>query len=356
MTSFSEPENEMADTLVYAGTYTNKGGRGTYAFRFREEDGGLEPIGDPAKSESPSFLTIHPSRQYLYATNETDPGLVTAYSIQDSGSLEKLNEHPSHGAAPCHLMCDATGKYLIVVNYTSGTVSMYPIESDGSLGEASQTIQHEGSSILPRQTGPHAHSVNIDAQNRYAYVADLGMDKVVIYEMDLNLGKLNAVGHIDTAPGAGPRHFDFHPNGKNAYLINEIGCTVSALDYDASTGALKEINTLSTLPGEVEQGFSTADIHVHPNGTLVYGSNRGHNTIVCYSIDSTGAIQFVERTPVEAVPRNFAIDPTGTFLLSAGQESGKTTSFRIDRESGTLTPTGASTDIPGCVCLQFLAR
>ena len=224
------------------------------------------------------------------------------------------------------------------------------------LSEAVQVIQHEGSSILPRQTGPHAHSVNIDPQNRFIYVADLGMDKVVIYEMDLEIGQLHYRGNIDTAPGAGPRHFDFHPNGKNAYLINEIGCTVTALTYDASSGGLSEINTLSTVPGEVEKGFSTADIHVHPNGKFVYGSNRGHNTIACYAIAEDGSITFVERTDVEAVPRNFAIDPSGMFLLSAGQDSGKTTSFRINGETGALTATGASADIPGCVCLQFLER
>ena len=347
----------MAETLVYAGTYKNKGGKGTYGFRFRDDDGGLDPIGDPAESDSPSFVTIHPNGQSLYVTNEGDPGQVTAYAIGDDGSLTELNRQSSHGAAPCHLMCDATGKILIVVNYTSGTVATYPLQADGSLGEASQVIQHEGSSILSRQTGPHAHSVNIDPQNRFAYVADLGMDKVLVYEMDIEAGTLSLVSDLDTKPGAGPRHFDFHPNGKHAYLINEIGCTVSALGYDASSGALTELNTMSTLPGEVEQGFSTADIHVHVDGRFVYGSNRGHNTIACYLIDDeTGAIMFSGRTDVEAVPRNFAIDPTGSFLLSAGQDSGKTTSFRIDGETGALTPTGAVTEIPGRVCLQFLSR
>jgi 6-phosphogluconolactonase len=344
-----------SDLFVYAGTYTNRGGKGTCGFRFGGEDGGLDPIGE-AFSENPSYVTIHPSGSFLYATNENNGGGVTAYAIDAGGQLAQINEQPSHGDAPCHLMCDATGRFLIVVNYTSGSVSMYPVGEDGALGEASHKIQHEGSSVGPRQVGPHAHSVNIDAQNRFAYVADLGMDKVVVYEMDLDNGKLNRVSDLDAAPGAGPRHFDFHPNGKNAYLINEIGCTVSALHYDAATGALREINTLSTVPGEVEKGFSTADIHVHPNGKFVYGSNRGHNTISCYSIDSSGAISFVERTVVEAVPRSFAIDPSGTFLLSAGQDSGKTTSFRIDAESGALTRTGATADIPGCVCLQFLER
>ncbi|MEE2753843.1 MAG: lactonase family protein, partial [Candidatus Latescibacterota bacterium] len=286
----------MADDLfVYAGTYTNRGGKGTYAFRFCPEDGGLDEIGEAVHSENPSFLTIHPSGRFLYATNENNGGAVTAYTIEDSGSLVFLNEQPSHGDAPCHLVCDTTGKFLIVVNYTSGTVSMYPVDDDGSLGDASHKIQHEGSSVGPRQQGPHAHSVNIDAQNRFAYVADLGMDKVLIYEMNLKNGKLNRVGDIDTKPGAGPRHFDFHPNRKNAYLINEIGCTVTALTYDAATGALGNINTISTLPGEVEKGFSTADIHVHPNGKFVYGSNRGHNTIACYLIDDQGTIAFVDR-------------------------------------------------------------
>ncbi len=345
----------MADYLVYAGTYTRKNSVGIYVFRFNEEDGSLESVADPVPCSNPSFLAVHPGGKSIYAANEDDAGGVTAYGIAEGGVLAKLNEQPSHGADPCHLMCDATGRFLIVANYTSGTVSVYPTQNDGRLGEASERIQHEGSSILPRQTGPHAHSVNIDAQNRFAYLADLGMDQVVIYEMDLEQGRLRPAGRLDTASGAGPRHFHFHPNGRNAYLINEIGCTLSALAYDASSGALEEINTLSTLPGEVEEGFSTADVHVHPNGRFVYGSNRGHNTIACYSIDqTTGAIEFVERTDVEPVPRNFAIDPTGNFLLSAGSNSGKTTSFRIDGDTGSLTPTGAVADIPECVCLIFV--
>lgn len=347
----------MADTYVYAGTYTRKGSVGIYPFQFNPTDGSLEPVAEPVPASNPSFLAIHPTGKYLYAANEDGVGAVTAYEIGSGGGLTHLNEQPSHGAAPCHLMCDATGAFLIVANYTSGTVSVYPTGSDGRLGEATEKIQHSGSSILERQQGPHAHSVNIDAQNRFAYLADLGMDQVVIYEIEINRGKLRPAGYLDTAPGAGPRHFDFHPNGKNAYLINEIGCTMSALSYDPKFGSLEEINTLSTLPGEVEQGFSTADVHVHPNGKFVYGSNRGHNTIACYSIDeATGAIEFVARTDVEPVPRNFAIDPSGSFLLSAGSNSNKTTTFAIDRDTGALSPTGAVTDIPECVCLLFVPQ
>jgi 6-phosphogluconolactonase len=345
----------VAEYYVYAGTYTRKDSVGIYPFKFNPADGSLEPVAEPAPSSNPSFLAVHPTGKFLYAANEDEVGGVTAYEIQAGGGLSKLNEQPSHGSAPCHLMCEATGKFLIVANYTSGTVSMCPTGSDGHLGEATEKIQHAGSSILPRQTGPHAHSANIDAQNRFAYLADLGMDQVVIYEMDVQRGKLRPAGHLKTAPGAGPRHFHFHPNGKNAYLINEIGCTVSALNYDSTSGALEEINTLSTLPGEVEKGFSTADIHVHPNGKFVYGSNRGHNTIACYRTDqATGAIEFVDRTDVEPVPRNFAIDPSGTYLLAAGSNSGKTTTFKIDGETGSLTSTGIVTEIPECVCLLFV--
>jgi 6-phosphogluconolactonase len=343
-------------TFVYAGTYANRGGKGIYRFRFRQEDGGLEPLGTPAPAESPSFLALHPSGNYLYATNENDVGTVTAYSIDADGALTELNGQPSHGAAPCHLTCDRSGRVLIVVNYTSGTVSSYPIAGNGHLAAATQTIQHAGSSVLPRQTQAHAHSVNIDAQNRFAYIADLGIDKVMIYEMDLDAATLSVAGSLETAPGAGPRHFAFHPNDQRAYLINEIGCTLTALRYDRSNGQLHPINTLATVPGEVEPGFSTADVHVHPNGKFVYGSNRGHNSIACFQIGDDGAITFVARTPVEPVPRNFAIDPDGHFLLSAGQDTGTTTSFRIDPQTGALTPTGAQTSIPGCVCLQFLVR
>lgn len=342
----------MADYIVYTGSYTREESVGTCVFRFDSSTGALEQAADPAPSSNPSFLALHPTGRFLYAANEDDEGAVTAYAIQEGGGLLRLNEQPSHGAAPCHLMCDATGKILIVANYTSGTVSVYPLGDDGSLGEASEKIQHSGSSILPRQQGPHAHSVNIDSQNRFAYVADLGMDQVVIYEINVDRGKLRPAGHLKTAAGAGPRHFHFHPNGKNAYLINEIGCTLSALSYDASSGALEEINTLSTLPGEVEEGFSTADVHVHPNGRFVYGSNRGHNTIACFSLDDVGAISFVDRTDVDPVPRNFAIDPTGTYLLSAGSNSGITTTFRIDENTGALSKVSEA-PIPECVCLLF---
>jgi 6-phosphogluconolactonase len=236
---------------------------------------------------------------------------------------------------------------------------MYPVQVDGRLGAASDIVQHYGSSVDPeRQTAPYAHSVNIDPDNRYALVADLGMDKVMVYRLDLEQGKLvpNDPPFASLHAGAGPRHLAFHPNRKYVYVINELDSTMTAFSYLAEAGELSEIQTLSTLPeGYPGEQSSCADIHVAPSGKFVYGSNRGHDSIAIFAVDlATGKLSLVGHESTQGkTPRNFAIDPSGTFLLAANQDSSTVVSFRIDQQTGELHPTGDVAQIPTPVCLKF---
>jgi 6-phosphogluconolactonase len=279
-----------------------------------------------------------------------------------SGALTLLNQQSSVGDGPCYLIVDKAGKNVLVANYGGGSVSVLPVGADGKLGEATAAIQHHGSSVNPqRQKEPHAHSINLDAANRFAFVADLGMDKVLIYKFDTTKGTLVANDPLSASvnPGAGPRHFAFHPGGRYAYVINEIQCTVTAFLYDASRGALTELQTISTLPDgeQVKPAYSTAEVQVHPSGKFLYGSNRGHDSIAVFAIDQkTGKLTRVENEPTQGkTPRNFGIDPTGAYLLAANQNSDSIVVFRIDPSTGALTPTGQSVAAPSPVCVKFVA-
>ena len=353
----------MSNTLAYVGTYTRDGSKGIYTFNYNADTGELSLIGT-TESENPSFLAIHPSGKYLYAVNEISEingekaGGISAFAIADSGELTPLNQQSVKGTGPCHLCIDATGKYALVANYGGGSVCVLPIAEDGSLQEASDFIQHEGSSVNERrQKEPHAHSINLDPQNRFAYVADLGMDKVLVYELNLDTGKLTLAQTTSVTPGEGPRHFDIHPNQKNAYLINEIGNTVNAYNYDAETGALSETQSINTLPPDFTETSHTADIHVSPDGKFVYGSNRGHDSIAIYAIGNDGKLTLVGIEPSGGKnPRNFGLDPSGNFLLAAHQDTNNIVTFRINKEDGTLTKTGAETEVPRAVCVKFLQK
>ena len=354
-------------SLVAVGTYTRTTSDGIYVCEFDGETGELDPVSSIAGAENPSFLALHPNGRTLYATSEIEDfegerqGALYAYDIdRDAGRLSLINVVGSGGAGPCHASVDATGRYLLAANYHGGSVCVAPINDDGSLEPLSCFIQHEGSSVNPnRQEQAHAHSINLDAQNRFAYVPDLGQDKVVIYRLDLERGELvaNDPAYVGTEAGTGPRHFDFHPNGTRAYVINELGCTITGYDYDSESGALTPFHTVGTLPAA---GFgrhnTTADIHVHPSGRFVYGSNRGHDSIAIFSVDEdTGRLTEAGHESTQGwTPRNFAIDPSGEFQLAANQDSDTIVSFRIGGESGALTPTGGVTEIPMPVCLRFL--
>ncbi len=358
-----------AEMMVYVGTYTRgTKSEGIYRCKLNLATGALQSLGVAARVDNPSFLALHPSGRFLYCVNEvgdfegTPAGAVSAFAISATdGSLRLLNQQSSGGAAPCHIVVDRSGRHLLVANYTGGSVASLPIGSDGQLGKITTLVQHEGSSITPRQKGPHAHSINLDAANKFAVAADLGLDRLLVYRFDAERGTLtaNATPGIAVAPGSGPRHFAFHPNGRFGYVINELALTVTALAYNPQRGVFSELQTISTVPDDADRkGLSTAEIRVHPSGRFLYGSNRGHDSLAVYRIDAdSGRLALVEIEPTGGrTPRNFFIDPTGTFLLAENQASGTIVVFRIDQERGNLAPTGHTIDIPAPVCIRMLAR
>jgi 6-phosphogluconolactonase len=268
-----------------------------------------------------------------------------------------LNQQSSEGAGPCYVSVEKTGKFLLVANYGQGSAAMLPIQPDGRLAPASDVIQHRGSGIDPgRQEGPHLHSILPDPANRYAFAQDLGIDKVMIYRMDLERGKLALHSETPVKPGAGPRHFVFHPTGGFAYLINELDSTIIAYAWDADRGALKELQTANALPDGFKGQSTCADIHVSQSGRFLYGSNRGHDSIVIYAIDErTGALKLVGHEPTWGrTPRGFDIDPTGAFLLTANQESHTIVTFRIDKRTGKLALTDHVAEVPSPVCVKMV--
>ncbi len=353
--------------LVFVGTYTEGASKGIYAYELNSRDGSLHLVGLAAETPSPSFLAIHPNKHLLYAVNEVEnfqgkkAGAVTGFSIdRETAKLEKINDASSGGPGPCHLSVDKSGKYVLVANYSGGSVEVLPINEKGQLGEPTAFIQHTGSGVnKERQGAPHAHSINLDSHNRFALAADLGLDKIFVYRFDAQTGSLtpNTFPFVQIAPGSGPRHFAFHPNGKNAYVIDEMLSTATAFTWDGANGVLQEIQTVSTLPNGPVAGNSTAEIQVHPSGKFLYGSNRGHNSIAVFSIDKTGRLTPVENESTRGkTPRNFGIDPSGRFLIAANQDSDSLAVFKIDQKTGALDPVGETVAAPKPVCVKFLPR
>ena len=361
----AEPKTAAKEYFVYVGTYTGKQSQGIYRFTFNAVTG---KVGKPelaGEATNPSFLALHPSGKNLYAVGEVNDvagkqgGGVSAFAIQPDGKLKLLSQASTVGSGPCHISVDKSGKMALVANYGGGSVVALPIKADGSVGEHTEFVQHTGKSVTPRQSQPNAHSVNLSPDNRFAFVADLGLDQVLIYKLDLAKGTLtpNDPPFVTVPPGSGPRHFTFHPGGKFAYVINEITCTMTAFSYDAKRGELKVIQTVSTLPaGEsVKPGYSTAEVVAHPNGKFLYGSNRGHDTIAVYAIGADGKITLVQNAPAEVkVPRNFNLDPTGQWLITAGQSSDNLAVFRVDQQTGKLEFTGTKLEVGAPVCVKFL--
>jgi 6-phosphogluconolactonase len=356
-----------ADCIVYIGTYTSGESEGIYAFRLDSDKGTLTRIAGVTKSKEPSFVAVHPSGRYLYAVNETSEfmgqpgGGITAYAIdQLTGTLTKINSQLSHGDHPCHLMIDRSGRCVALANYTGGSIAAYKIGKDGSLSEATCVIQHSGSSIDPRQQSAHAHSIDVDRNNRFVAVSDLGMDQVLTYRLNARKGLLTPAvdPFVKAVPGAGPRHFTFHPNGKFAFGINELDLTATAYAYNGRLGKLQSLQVISTLPpGEMRQaGQSTAEMYVHPSGKFLYGSNRGHHTIVVYQIDQqTGKLTYVENEGTQGeTPRSFGIDPSGRFLLALNQSTNSIALFHINQDTGVLEYTGTTVPCPAPVATAFL--
>jgi 6-phosphogluconolactonase len=352
--------------IVYVGTYTGQQSRGIYAFRFDPAAGKATTVELAAETANPSFLAIHPNRRFLYAVNEISAhengksGSISAYSI-DPGTcrLHLLNVVSSRGGSPCHLTVDKIGQYLFVANYGNGSVAVFPVNQDGTLGEASEYVQHTGSSVNPqRQQGPHAHQILLSADNRFALVPDLGLDKVFVYRVDAAKAGLspNNPQFVKLEPGAGPRHAAFHPNGRFVYVINEMRSTITAFSYDLDRGILQELQNASTLPEDFTGSNTCAEIAVHQSGRFLYGSNRGQDSIAVFSVDGgKGTLKLTEQVSTQGkLPRNFAIDPTGGYLFAANQGSGSVVVFRIDRSTGHLTATGEVLEVPSPVCVTFL--
>ncbi len=352
---------------VYVGTYTQRGSQGIYLAHLEQATGQLQLAGLAAEVTNPSFLAIHPNRRFLFAVGEVSKsaggpgGTVSAFAIDAAtGKLTLLNQKSSQGAGPCHVVVDPPGKNVLVANYGSGSAACLPVADSGQLRDATPKVQHEGSSVNPqRQKGPHAHSINLDAANRFAVVADLGLDKVMIYRFNAAAGTLtpNDPAFVKLAPGSGPRHFAFHPNGRFAYVINELNSTVTAFAYDARRGALQTVATVSTLPKGFSGSNTTAEVQVHPSGKFLYGSNRGHHSIAVFAIDAnSGRLSPLGHTPTQGkTPRNFGIDPSGRWLLAANQDSDTVMVFRVDPKTGKPFPTGQGIHVPMPVCVKMAA-
>lgn len=357
------------DTIVYVGTYTGgkTNSRGIYGFKMQTGSTTLVPLGLVAETASPSYIEIDPDRGLLFAVNETEEfegkptGFVSAFSIdRRTGKLTLINRQPSEGKAPCHLALDKSRRHLIVANYTSGTVTVLPVAADGRLGPPSAVVRHTGSSVnTQRQAGPHAHCTTFDPAYRLLFACDLGLDKVLAYQLDSAKGTLTPHNppSASVKPGSGPRHMDFRPDARFAYVLNELTSTVTTFAYDAKAGSLTERQTVSTLPASFTGSNSGAEIVVHPSGKFVYSSNRGHNSIALFRIDpAQGTLTFVDAQDTGGrTPRNFAIDPTGRLLFAANQDSGTMLVFTIDQASGQLKTTVGPVEVPSPVCVRFLS-
>jgi 6-phosphogluconolactonase len=352
--------------LVYTGSYSEAKDEGIQVFSLDMSSGALTKVGGASGVKNPSFLAIHPSKKYLYVVGETNEfsgmevGAVAAFALDDKGVPTFLNAQSSEGQAPCHISVDKAGMNALVANYGSGHVAVLPIAEDGKLGASSCAIHHEGKSVdKNRQEGPHAHSFNLDPANRFAFAADLGLDKIMVYKFDGAKGTLapNDPAAAAVPPGSGPRHFAFHPSGKYAYACGEMTSTVIAFAYDADKGVLREQQVLSTLPQETK-GNSTAETQVSPDGRHVYVSNRGHNSVAVFDVDeATGKLKAAGHCPTGGkTPRNFGIDPSGKWLIAANQDSGNVVVFKIDAKSGMPSPAGHEVQVSNAVCVKFLVK
>jgi 6-phosphogluconolactonase len=352
------------ELLVYVGTYTSGKSEGIYLYRLNLSSGELKHVATTKGVVDPSFLGIAPSRRFLYAVNEVEEfggqksGAVSAFAVdQQTGELRFLNQQPSLGGAPCYVDVDTAGKFVLIANYVGGNVAVLPIKRDGRLGPAIDMKQARGSSVnKERQESPHAHCIVLDQANRFAYSCDLGTDKIMIFRFDARSGKLlpNEQPWVQVKPESGPRHLAFHPSGKYLFVLNELNSTVTAFARDQRKGSLKELQTLNTLPSHFSGENSGADIHVSSDGRFLYCSNRGHDSIALFMIGSLGGLSAIGHESTRGLtPRNFAIDPTGAFLLAANQKSDNIVVFRRDQKTGRLAATDHVVEVPAPVCLKF---
>jgi 6-phosphogluconolactonase len=351
-----------AEYLAFSGGYTSGAAKGIYTYRFDPSNGLLKLLGVAAETDNPSFLILDAKRHLLFSVNEGRDGAVSSFGIDEhTGKLALINRISSRGSSPCHLALDHTGKWLAVANYSSGSVAVLPVAQDGVLGDPVAFDQHHGSGANPaRQEGPHAHSVVFSPDNRFLLVNDLGTDEIFVYRFDAAHGtiKPNEPAAFKTAPGAGPRHLVFHPNGKIVYTVNEINSTVTAFHYDPAKGTLEAFQSVPLLPADFHDSSTAAEIVINHDGTDLYASNRGHDSIALFSIDPERfTLSFKDRTPtLGRTPRHFTLDPTGKWMIVANQDTGNIVVFAVHPRTGQLTPANHEpVEVPAQTCFQFVA-
>jgi 6-phosphogluconolactonase len=355
---------ENATSLIYIGTYTGGKSKGIYVSKFDSSIGKLSEPELAIDAKNPSFLCLHPNGTYLYSVGEIDSfggkksGAVSAYRVESGGKLSLLNEQASEGTGPCHLALDKSGRCLLVANYGSGSIAALPIGEDGKLGKATAKVQHAGSSVnKSRQEGPHAHFITTDPGNHFALTCDLGLDKVLVYKLNPGNPSLTAndLPFVSIKPGEGPRHLAFHPGGKWVYVINEMGSSITALEYNSKRGSMKEIQLVSTIPSDFKGHNTCAEIQMHPSGKFLYGSNRGADSIAAFAIDQkSGKLESIGYQGTEGkTPRHFTFDPSGKWLLAENQDSDSVVVLRVDEKTGKLHPTGEKIEVGKPVCVVF---
>ena len=360
------PSDVIADDpLIFISAFAAGEKGAIHAFGFDSKTGSLTPKRQTTDVQHPFFLVVSPDGRFLYSIDTEKFGgsedeFVAAYAIKGrSGKLERLNQQSAKGTASSYLDIDASGKTVVLANYSSGSVAALPVQTDGSLGEAAAFVQHEGSSVNPkRQKAPYAHSIVISPDNRFALAADLGIDKVLIYRLDAAASKLSvndAQGSVSVEPGSGPRHLTFHPNRKSVYLINELKNTVTFFAYEPDSGKLTTKQTISTLPADFDGVTHTAEVKITPNGKFLYGTNRGHDSIACYRIGDDGRLSLIKIEPsLGKGPQNLLITPDGGWVICANMPGNSVVVFRINTETGELTATGEPISMPMPSCIRWL--
>lgn len=348
------------DLFVYFGSHSNRPGAGFSLSHFDTDTGVLTKPQFLLEAKEPAYFVIHPDGRHLYTCNSGTPGGVSAYAIDPrTGALTLLNRELAGGGDTSYISLDNTNRFALAANYDGGNIAVFAVKPDGGLGDWTAFVQHTGKSVNPqRQTHAYAHSIVVDPTNRFALVADLGVDKLFVYRFDEKTGKLtpNDPAFVPVPPGSGARHVKFHPNGHWVYLINEIASTIIGYDWDTATGTLKEFQNVSTLPADFKETSACAELQIHPNGKFLYGSNRGHDSLAAFAIDQTnGHLTSIQHIPSGGrTPRNFTFDPTAKWILCTNHGSNTAAVFRVDPDTGRLTQQGDPITVPAPFCERFL--
>jgi len=351
--------------IIYVGTFDGRESLGIYVFEFDRDTGSMVEIQTVSDRSGPNFQALHPDGHALYSvsgdafTEGSRHGTISAYKIDPkTGKLELINEQSTAGRGPAHVSADPLGRFVYVSNYSEGNLSVFNINDDGGLSEVVNVVYHEGSSINPRRQGsPFVHSIIPSSDGKFIYVSDLGIDKIMIYEVLTN-GELKPANtpFVANTPGSGPRHFDIHPNGNYAYSAEELSSTVAVFTLDQNTGALSQIQRVNMIPVEFEGNSTAADIHISPDGRFLYASNRGHDSLIIYSIDEeTGTLTFDGHELTRGGhPRNFMIDSKGEFILVANRDDDNIVMFKRDQTTGLLTYFSERKGVPMAICVTQL--